>query len=179
MESLREVKRKMEREIEKGRATPIRLEKMEVNEDSYKEIVNEAQLNNVLNWLLRLNEYRTGEATVANNVYMDIKPTMRQAAFVRGKSVIDRMCFHMDISHHIKRIQPDFQGNCYVEEAKCMFSLTDEEKEKCKYTYKDRETYGFILSNAYILGLFCICEDARRDFAFFHTEQDVNDIIEM
>ena len=54
MESLRDVRRKMQREIDKGRTTPIRFEKMEVNEKSYKEITSSDQMNQVLNCLSRL-----------------------------------------------------------------------------------------------------------------------------
>lgn len=60
---------------------------------------------------------------------------------------------------------PSFDGDCVLEEAVCCFSLTQEEKDKCRYTYNDNETYGFIMSNPYIMGLYCECESARADIA--------------
>ena len=49
MESLRDVKRKMERELAKGKITPLKLEKMEIFENDYKEISTYEQCKNVLN----------------------------------------------------------------------------------------------------------------------------------
>lgn len=168
MESLRDVRRKMEREIEKGRATPLKFEKMGLSENSYKEITSAEQMGQVLNWLLRLNEYRTGEATVANNVYMQMRPLMKKPEFNRTKSVMERMIFYADITRYIRKIGPMYSGDCYMEEAVCYFSIPEEELQKCKYTYKDRETFGFLLSNAFILGLYCECESARADLAINH-----------
>lgn len=163
MESLRDVRRKMEREIEKGRATPLKFEKMELSEDSYKTITDADHYKKVLNWLIRLNEYRTGEATVANNVYM--KPMAKAPEFTRTKSILERMNISVDALRRAKKINPSFDGDCVLEEAVCCFSLSQEEKDKCRYTYNDKETYGFIMSNPYIMGLYCECESARADIA--------------
>ena len=94
MESLRDVKRRMEREIQKKRATPLRFDSMAVpTDEQYKEITSMEQYKQVLNWMLRLNEYRTGEATVANNIYMNMKPLAKEPEFSRAKFIIDRMNF--------------------------------------------------------------------------------------
>jgi len=86
MQSLRDVERTMKKEIEKGRATPLELKEIGFNpKDGFKEITSMEQYRQVLNWLLRLNEYRTGEATVVNNVYMDMKPMSKQAEFSRAR----------------------------------------------------------------------------------------------
>lgn len=174
MESLRDVRRKMQREIDKGRATPIKFEKMEVDEKSYKEITSSDQMNQVLNWLFRLSEYRTGEATVANNVYMEMKPLAKKAEFNRTKSIMERMVFQADITRYIRKIGPEYNCDCFMEEAVCYFSIPEEELQKCKYTYKDKETFGFILSNAYILGLYCECESARADIAINYESDDIS-----
>lgn len=163
MESLRDVRRKMEREIEKGRATPLKFEKMKLDENSYKLIIGAEQYKSVLNWLIRLNEYRTGEATVANNVYM--KPMAKSPEFTRTKSILERMNISVDALRRAKKINPSFDGDCVLEEAVCCFSLSQEEKDKCRYTYNDTETYGFLMSNPYILGLYCECESARAELA--------------
>lgn len=174
MESLRDVRRKMQREIDKGRATPIKFEKMEVDEKSYKEITSTNQMNQVLNWLFRLSEYRTGEATVANNVYMEMKPLAKKAEFNRTKSIMERMVFQADITRYIRKIGPEYNCDCFMEEAVCYFSIPKEELEKCKYTYKDKETFGFLLSNTYILGLYCECESARADIAINYEGDDIS-----
>lgn len=163
MESLRDVRRKMEREIEKGRAMPLKFEKMEISENSYKMITSAEQYKKILNWLIRLNEYRTGEATVANNVYM--KPMAKTPEFIRTKSVLERMSISVDALRRAKKLDPSFDGDCVLEEAVCYFSLPQEEKDKCWYTHNDNETYAFLMSNPYIMGLYCECEAARAGIA--------------
>lgn len=170
MESLRDVRRKMQREIEKGRATPLKFEKLALEENSYKMITSAEQYKKILNWLIRLNEYRTGEATVANNVYM--KPMAKAPEFTRTKSILERMNISVDALRRAKKINPSFDGDCVLEEAICYFLLSQEEKDKCKYTYNDNETYGFLMSNPYIMGLYCECESARADYA---VNMEVND----
>lgn len=163
MESLRDVRRKMEREIEKGRATPLKFEKMEVSENSYKMITSAEQYKKILNWLIRLNEYRTGEATVTNNVYM--KPMSKDPEFIRTKSVLERMSISVDALRRAKKLDPSFDGDCVLEEAICFFSLSQEQKDKCRYIHNDNETYAFMMSNPYIMGLYCECEAARAGIA--------------
>ena len=57
MESLRDVKRVMEREIEKG-SCPLQFEYLEFGEKPFQFIESEKKLNEVLSYLLRLGEYR-------------------------------------------------------------------------------------------------------------------------
>ena len=57
MESLRDVKRVMEREIEKG-SCPLQFEYLEFGEKPFQFIESEEKLNEVLSYLLRLGEYR-------------------------------------------------------------------------------------------------------------------------
>lgn len=51
--------------------------------------------------------------------------------------------------------------------------------------YKNQDTFGFVLSNKYILGLYKYCREARRDFAIDRAKlgQDVsvnvNQLMEM
>lgn len=53
MESLRDVKRVMEREIEKG-SCPLQFEYLEFGEKPFQFIESEKKLNEVLSYLLRL-----------------------------------------------------------------------------------------------------------------------------
>ena len=70
-------------------------------------------------------------------------------------------------------------GDCYIETAKCYFSLP-EEWEKHKMMYLNNDAFGFILSNKYILGLYKYCREARRDIAMEANEipENTNTIIQ-
>jgi len=94
-----------------------------------------------------------------------MKPMAKEPEFTRTKSILERMNISVDALRRAKKINPSFDGDCVLEEAICCFSLTQEEKDKCRYTYNDNETYGFIMSNPYIMGLYCECESARADIA--------------
>jgi len=175
MQSLRDVKRRMEIEVDKGRATPLELKEIGLKQDeSFREITSMEHYKNVLNWLLRLNEYRTGEATVVNNVYMDKKPFENKAEFSRARSVIERMNYSLDAIKYAKKKNPSFDGDCVLEEAVCRFDLPEEIKQQCKYIYNDKETYAFSMSNKYILGLFCHCEEYRAGYALgYEAKYDI------
>ena len=45
---------------------------------------------------------------------------------------------------------------------RCVFTLPEGEAEKYRITHDGQETYAFIMSNKYILGLFTHCEAARK-----------------
>lgn len=176
MESLRDVKRKMERELAKGKITPLQLEKMEIFENDYKEISTYDQFKNVLNWLLRLSEYKTGEATVLNNIYMN--PVRGNNEFVRTRTAIERMQIFHKIERLVNKIDPAFDGDVRLETARCYFSLPEEWLDKCKMEYKCQETYGFLLSNPYILGLFTMCMSMRAEYALDRIDEIEADSIE-
>lgn len=175
MQSLRDVERTMKKEIEKGRATPLELKEIGFNpKDGFKEITSMERYRQVLNWLLRLNEYRTGEATVVNNVYMDMNPMSKQAEFSRARSVLERMNYSVNAINYVKKKNPSFDGDCILEEAICQFVIPEEVMQQCKYVYDGKETYAFSMSNKYILGLFCQCEEYRAGFALGY--EAVNEI---
>ena len=90
MESLRDVKRVMEREIEKG-SCPLQFEYLEFGEKPFQFIESEEKLNEVLSYLLRLGEYRGyTEHLVGNNVYMDLDMLCRKIQFKRTHSPVER-----------------------------------------------------------------------------------------
>jgi hypothetical protein len=176
MESLRDVRRKMERETAKGKVTPLRLVKMDISENEYKEVSSLEQWKQVLNWLLRLSDFKTGEATVINNVYMN--PVRGKNEFVRAKLPLERMQLAHKIEKLTRKIAPAFDGDVRMENAKCYFSLPKEWLQRSKMEYKGTETYGFLLSNAYILGLFTMCMSMRGEYALEHSEVNETDAIE-
>lgn len=90
MESLRDVKRVMEREIEKG-SCPLQFEYLEFGERPFQFIESEEKLNEVLSYLLRLGEYRGyTEHLVGNNVYMDLDMLCWKIQFKRTHSPVER-----------------------------------------------------------------------------------------
>ena len=162
MESMSDTKRIMEREIKKG-STPLTFEQMEIDTENYQEITSEEKLTEVLQYLHRVGNYKSlAGKTVINNVYTFMRG--RTPDFTRARSIFDREKIYHQMLRQEKKIKPAYEGDCYIETAKCYFSLP-EEWEKHKMMYRNNDAFGFILSNKYILGLYKYCREARRDIA--------------
>ena len=162
MESMRDTKRIMEREIKKG-STPLTFEQMEIDTDNYQEITSVEKLTQVLQYLHRVGNYKSlAGKTVINNVYTFMRG--RTPDFTRARSIFDREKIYHQMLRQERKMKPTYEGDCYIETAKCYFSLP-EEWEKHKMIYLNNDAYGFILSNKYILGLYKYCREARRDIA--------------
>ena len=162
MESMRDTKRIMEREIKKG-STPLSFEQMEIDTNNYQEITSVEKLTQVLQYLHRVGNYKSlAGKTVINNVYTFMRG--RTPDFTRARSIFDREKIYHQMLRQEKKIKPAYEGDCYIETTKCYFSLP-EEWEKHKMIYLNNDAYGFILSNKYILGLYKYCREARRDIA--------------
>ena len=142
MESMRDTKRIMEREIKKG-STPLSFEQMEIDTNNYQEITSVEKLTQVLQYLHKVGNYKS---------------------LARARSIFDREKIYHQMLRQERKIKPTYEGDCYIETAKCYFSLP-EEWEKHKMIYLNNDAYGFILSNKYILGLYKYCREARRDIA--------------
>ena len=162
MESMRDTKRIMEREIKKG-STPLSFEQMEIDTNNYQEITSMEKLTQVLQYLHRVGNYKSlAGKTVINNVYTFMRG--RTPDFTRARSIFDREKIYHQMLWQERKMKPTYEGDCYIETAKCYFSLP-EEWEKHKMMYLNNDAYGFILSNKYILGLYKYCREARRDIA--------------
>ena len=176
MESMRDTKRIMEREIKKG-STPFCFEKIVIDVESYQKIESEEKLIEVLQYLHRIGQYQSlAGKTVINNVY-----TFRRGKapdFTRARSTFDREKIYRQMIRQEKKAALTYEGDCYIETAKCYFSLPKEEWEKCKMQYGKNEAFGFIMSNKYILGLYKYCREARRDYALQLQENRGNEIID-
>ena len=123
MESLRDVKRVMEREIEKG-SCPLQFEYLEFGEKPFQFIESEKKLNEVLSYLLRLGEYRGyTEHLVGNNVYMDLDMLCRKIQFKRTHSPVERSEIHWKIQRYKNKLKPDYAGKVCLEMVQCIFSL--------------------------------------------------------
>lgn len=162
MESLRDVRRAMEREVKKG-SCPLMFERIEFGNNPFQTITSEEKLDEVLAWMLRIKSFRQyAEKTIINNVYMDLDMLCRKTQFKRTHSVIDREGIYAGVQRYKKRLQPDYENGLYLETVRCIFTLPEGEAEKYRMTHDGQETYAFIMSNRYILGLFTHCEAARQ-----------------
>lgn len=168
MESMRDINRVMEREIEKG-STPLTFEKLGFGDYSYHEITSGEKLQQVLSYLLRIGDYQQfAGKTVINNVYMDLKG--KKIFFRRTKLAYERNNIFLTIKRLIKKYKPDYEGKVYLETVRCFFTIPEEELEKYRYTYEGRDTYAFIMSDKYILALYTQCLAARKAVAFENIE---------
>ena len=162
MESLRDVKRAMESEVKKG-SCPLMFDRLEFESSPFQTITSEEKLDEVLAYLLRIKSFGqyAGE-TIINNVYMDLDMLCRKPQFKRTHSSIDRERIYARVQRYKKRLQPDYGRGLCLETVRCVFTLPQGETEKCRIIYKGQETYAFVMSDKYILGLFVHCKAARK-----------------
>jgi len=162
VESLRDVRRAMEREVKKG-SCPLMFERIEFGSKPFQPVVSEEKLDEVLAWLLRLKSFRQyAEKTVINNVYMDLDMLCKKPQFKRTHSFMEREGIYARVQGYKKRLQPDYDRGLYLETVRCIFTLPEGEAEKYRMIHDGQETYAFLMSNKYILGLFTHCEAARK-----------------
>ncbi len=141
-------------------------DRLEFGSKPFQNITSEEKLDEVLAWLLRIKVFRQyAEKTIINNVYMDLDMLCKNPQFKRTRSVMDREEIYARIQRYKKRLQPDYDRGLCLETVRCIFTLPKGEAEKCRITHGGQETYAFIMSNKYILGLFTYCEAARKSAA--------------
>lgn len=170
MESMRDVNRVMEREIAKG-SCPLKLDHIEFGEYSYQEIASKEKLFEVLSYLLRIGDFsKYAGKTVINNVYMDLQG--KKPVFKRTKTAMQRNNIFTTIKRYVKKHKPEYNGNVYLETVRCYFDIPQENLEKCRYTYQGNETYAFIMSDKYIMGLYTHCLVARREAASADVQEE-------
>ena len=163
MESMRDINRVMEREIAKG-SSPLKLDHIEFGDYSYQEITSEKKLEDVLSYLLRIRDFRQyAGKTILNSVYMDLRG--RKPVFKRTRTAIERNNIFATIKRYAKKLKPQYNGDVYLEMVRCYFDISQENLEKCRYTYQGNETYAFLLSDKYIMALYTHCLVARKEAA--------------
>ncbi len=152
----------MEREVKKG-SCPLMFDRLEFGSKPFQTVTSEEKLDEVLAWMLRLKNFRQyAEKTIINNVYMDLDMLCKNPQFKRTRSVMDREGIYARVQRYKKRLQPDYGRGLCLETVRCIFTLPEGEAEKYRLTHNGQETYAFIMSNKYILGLFTYCEAARK-----------------
>ena len=163
MESMRDINRVMEREIAKG-SSPLKLDHIEFGNYSYQEITSEKKMEDVLSYLLRIRDFRQyAGKTILNNVYMDLRG--RKPVFKRTRTAIERNNIFATIKRYAKKLKPQYNGDVYLETVRCYFDMSQENLEKCRYTYQGNETYAFVMSDKYIMALYTHCLVARKEAA--------------
>ena len=170
MESMRDVDRVMEREVKKG-STPLKFENLGFGDYSYNEITSKEKLLQVLSYLLRIGDYEQfAGKTIGNNVYMDMRG--KKAVFKRTRLTYERNNIFATIKRLAKKYKPDYEGKVYLETVRCFFTISEEELEKCRYNYKGKDTYAFVMSDRYILALYTYCLSARKAVALENIEPE-------
>ena len=163
MESMRDINMVMEREIAKG-SCPLKLDHIEFGDYSYQEITSKEKLLEVLSYLLRIGDFKQyAGKTILNNVYMDLRG--KKPLFKRTKTAMERNNIFATIRRYAKKLKPKYNGDVYLETVRCYFDISQENLEKCRYTYQGNETYAFLMSDKYIMALYTHCLVARKEVA--------------
>ena len=175
MESQRDVLRTIEKEISKGSAS-VHFEGMEFEKDSYHLVDSQAKMNQLLDYFFRVGEYGgIAGKLLKSNVYMDAAG--KQPTFRTAKSEFERKRMKLATKQWIKKKQPSFDGDVYVENVKCVFSLTEEEKEKIKCRVNGEETTALIFSRKHLAALYLQCLMYRKELALQKNKlEDVSEI---
>ena len=145
MESMRDVNRVMEREIKK-RSSPLKLDHIEFGDYSYQKIMSQEKLFEVLTYLLRIGDFKQyAGKNILNNVYMELRG--KKPVFKRTKTAMERNNIFATIRRYLKKLKPQYNGDVYLETVRCYFDISQENLEKCRYTYQGNETYAFLMSD--------------------------------
>ena len=107
---------------------------------------------------IEFGEYSYQEITSKEKLLEVLSYLLRIGDFSQytGKAVIKR---------YANKLKPEYNGDVYLETVRCYFTIPEENLEKCRYTYQGNETYAFLLSDKYILGLYTHCLVARKEAA--------------
>ena len=126
-------------------------------------------MEDVLSYLLRIRDFRQyAGKTILNNVYMDLRG--RKPVFKRTRTAIERNNIFARIKRYAKKLNPQYNGDVYLETVRCYFDMSQENLEKCRYTYQGNETYAFLLSDKYIMALYTHCLVARKEAAMHEIQ---------
>ena len=107
--------------------------------------------------------YTNYNQTILNNVYMDLR--WKKPVFKRTKTAMERNNIFATIRRYVKKLKPQYNGDAYLETVRCYFDISQENLEKCRYTYQGNETYAFLMSDKYIMALYTHCLVARKEVA--------------
>lgn len=95
---------------------------------------------------------------------------LQKPQFKRTRSVVEREEVYTKVQRYKRKLKPEYDGRVCLETVQCIFSLPEKETDRYRMIYEGQETYGFIMSNKYILGLFAYCEAARKTIVWDGVE---------
>lgn len=161
MESRRDVKRAMEKEIKKGSA-PIIYSGLRFDADSYHLLENEEKLNHILDYLFRNGEFANlADKQIRSNIYLDT--FMGKMNFRSAKNELDRRALEATAKRYIMKKQPVFENNVYVENLICCFDMAEEEMRKRQCIYKGQDIAALIFTKKHLECLFLQCLMDRKE----------------
>ncbi len=165
MESTRDVRRMIEKEIRKGSA-PLLFDSIESPLSMLQEITSESKLKEVLVYLFRIAGYEElSNDMTRNNVYSE-NHLVRGDTFHRRNNVMERNANFLNIMGYVRRCRPEYDRKTFVETVPCYFSFPEEELEKYRFEYKGNMTYAFPLSGRHIInGLYLMSIMHRKALA--------------
>lgn len=150
MESTRDARRLVDREIQKGSA-PLVFDHLEYGRDALQEITSESKLKMVLAYLLRIAEFKDlAGGMTRNNVYTENR-LIGGERYHRLNNGHERNANYMSIMKNARQWVPEYGGKTFVETVSCFFSFPEEELEKYRFDYKGNATYAFPLSGRHII----------------------------
>lgn len=178
MESTRDIRRMIDKEIKKGSA-PLAFEHIDYRPDAIQEITSESKLKEVLVYLLRIAEYENlANDMTRNNVYTE-NHLLRGDSFHRRNNVMERNANYLNAITYAKRLKPVYEGKTFVETVPCFFSFPEAELDRYRFVYEGTETYAFPMSGKHIInGLYLLSIMNRKDLAFrdvpYYIDGDIN-----
>ena len=95
---------------------------------------------------------------------MDLR--WKKPVFKRTKTIMERNNIFATIRRYVKKLKRQYNGDVYLETVRCYFDISQENLEKCRYTYQGNETSAFLMSDKYIMALYTHCLVARKEAAF-------------
>lgn len=168
----RDLRRNMEKEVKKG-SFPLEFDRLELDKDSYHVVDSVSKLEDIFDYLFRMGKYKSYEGiTVINNIYMDYDIILNQCYMKRLRTVLDRLELRSKMLYRARRLKPDYAaGKVILESIKCFFKVDQEQLDKYKMKRKEMDTYGFPMSTKYMIGLYLLCEEARKSLSKQMIEQ--------
>lgn len=71
-----------------------------------------------------------------------------------------------------KKYKPDYEERCIWKQSDAFLPYLKKKLEKCRYNYKGKDTYAFVMSDRYIMALYTYCLSARKAVALEDIEPE-------
>lgn len=161
MDSRRDVKRTIEKEIKKGSA-PILYSGLRFDADTYHLVENEEKLNHVLDYLFRNGEFANlADKQIRSNIYLDT--FMGKMNFRSARNELDRRALEATAKRYIMKKQPSFENNVYVENLICCFDIAEEEMKKRQCTFQGQDVAALIFTKKHLECIYLQCLMDRKE----------------